>query len=34
MKNIGFMIGRFMPLHNGHIELINATTYIDFNCFL
>ena len=24
MEKIGFMIGRFMPLHNGHIELINA----------
>ena len=24
MEKIGFMIGRFMPLHNGHVELINA----------
>ena len=24
MKKTGFMIGRFMPLHNGHIEAINT----------
>lgn len=24
LRKVGFMIGRFMPLHNGHIELINS----------
>ena len=24
LRKVGFIIGRFMPLHNGHIEMINS----------